>query len=1106
MKRIASLSLITLLMACMASFMLYFPSTTNAQSVAYAYQAVNRFVGVSGNYCGQAASCNIIGSGAAFHQLTWNVSGTLATCTITVDSSSDNVSWSTGGVITVQTCTANPGAPILSASVVPNYVRMTITETGTGTLSPSLTGFINAPAGGGGPPTGAASGDLGGSYPGPSVTKINGTTLSGLGTGIVKNTTGTGIPSIAVAGDFPTLNQNTTGTAATAAPTGAASGDLGGTYPGPSLNTVVATKGGLGQSNTFTQGAPLTADSTTLGSSSAAYLDAAKFAGADIAIKINAAGAALSGTQGAVDARAITTNLTTSTTLVCGASQMLYLPLGLTITSSANPAITVASGCQIFWPKGKLQVTTSGATGIAAASTVATVPNVILDGFNITASNSDTGIGFDITAISSGLFRAMSIVNFHTDIGNSGSCNAISCYYNKFERIGLTCAAAVGHAIHLNLSANEQNFESVDIHGCLNGTLIGGGTSGVMITNQVTNGVHLKGVSVEGQQNTAVPGAIVGASCTAGAATLFYAATWKTEGGETHASAEQTIASCTDGTLVLPAPPSAPASAVGWVPYVGVATGKLTRQQTQTACASTVQFDSQAATDLQCAPTATWTEQVATTITGYPAPSRNQAGAALNCVYCSSVDWAQGRAELASQTPNVNLVAKTFRAATAISGPIIIVGVGQSNVSPQPIADNAGTITIIPGSSNQRNTNTYGYNPLASNNLLSNASFENWTDVNNPLKWQAMNGTNIDTATCTAPTTCMLQTSTAGTFNQGSFGVAAGDTTSSPVNKGIVTTDSVAAKLGTTYTLVYDVSAPADATTAQYRPGIIFYDSTGTKITGQSTNFENNITSQSGLWTVGGAFDSGSTTGFNYTSGCQCWTTSAITLGANGTLERRYHTFSLPINGKFGTQTIARFRLALFRSNAPTTAANGVIYIDDIGLYEGPANIEWGAIDGMATGLAPKQVGPIRDSSPASGSLTGFYPNPNVPQMMLGGWTSATPVGTLFASPSYRSSLNTAVNAATITTKAITVTGISTSVSVAEGAAATLAFTLDTCNTFACAAQTTTAVTCTIGNNGTACAQTGQAVAIPANSLIVVQAIQTGTGSAQVGSISLTYQ
>lgn len=48
-----------------------------------------------------------------------------------------------------------------------------------------------------------------------TVVKINGTSLSGLSTGILKNTTSTGVPSIAIAADFPTLNQNTSGNAAT---------------------------------------------------------------------------------------------------------------------------------------------------------------------------------------------------------------------------------------------------------------------------------------------------------------------------------------------------------------------------------------------------------------------------------------------------------------------------------------------------------------------------------------------------------------------------------------------------------------------------------------------------------------------------------------------------------------------------------------------------------------------------------------------------------------------------------------------------------------------------------------------------------------------------
>jgi hypothetical protein len=81
-----------------------------------------------------------------------------------------------------------------------------------------------------------------------TVKGINNTLLSGLDTGILKNTTTTGVPSIALAADFPTLNQNTSGTAAKATILATTRAIYGNNFDGSAALTqiIASTYGGTG--------------------------------------------------------------------------------------------------------------------------------------------------------------------------------------------------------------------------------------------------------------------------------------------------------------------------------------------------------------------------------------------------------------------------------------------------------------------------------------------------------------------------------------------------------------------------------------------------------------------------------------------------------------------------------------------------------------------------------------------------------------------------------------------------------------------------------------------------------------------------------------------
>ena len=114
----------------------------------------------------------------------------------------------TGPVTSTGNATAIANGAISNAMLANGAVaNLSGTNTGDNATNSQYSGLVSNAT-----HTGDATGNVG-----LTVKGINGTILSNLTTGILKNTTGTGVPSIAVAADFPILNQNTTGTAGSTA-------------------------------------------------------------------------------------------------------------------------------------------------------------------------------------------------------------------------------------------------------------------------------------------------------------------------------------------------------------------------------------------------------------------------------------------------------------------------------------------------------------------------------------------------------------------------------------------------------------------------------------------------------------------------------------------------------------------------------------------------------------------------------------------------------------------------------------------------------------------------------------------------------------------------
>jgi hypothetical protein len=216
-----------------------------------------------------------------------------------------------------------------------------------------------------------AGGDLSGSYPSPAVAKINGISLAGLATGLLKNTAVTGVPTIAAAGvDYVLPGGSITGSAASATNfTGSLNGDVTGTQAATAVVKV--------------NGAAVPASATIVGTNASGQL-------------VNASSATL--------ANNTTGNAATATALaaVPVACASGYVAAGILANGNATGCIPVGSSSAVAGPGtsvsndlASFNGTTGGNlkdTGIAASS-IATTTQAVALANGMTATTQAQGDG-----------------------------------------------------------------------------------------------------------------------------------------------------------------------------------------------------------------------------------------------------------------------------------------------------------------------------------------------------------------------------------------------------------------------------------------------------------------------------------------------------------------------------------------------------------------------------------------------------------------------------------------------------------------------------------------------------------------------------------------
>ena len=247
---------------------------------------------------------------------------------------------------------------------------------------------------------------------------------SALGTGILKSTTGTGALTIAVAGDFPTLNQNTSGTAAGLSSVLVPAS--GGTGVANNNSSTITISGNFGTTFTVsgttsltlpTSGTVTALGNTTTGTGSIVLATSPTLVTPVLGV-----------------ASATTINKVTITTPATGST--ITIIDGKTLTINKTMSFTAADDTGVYTlPTGTKTLVDTTVTTLSSLASIGTITTGVWNGTTIAVANGGTG--------------QTSLTVHGVVIGNAGSA------------VNVTSAGSTGQALISNGASADPTFQAI---------------------------------------------------------------------------------------------------------------------------------------------------------------------------------------------------------------------------------------------------------------------------------------------------------------------------------------------------------------------------------------------------------------------------------------------------------------------------------------------------------------------------------------------------------------------------------------------------------------------------------------------------------------------